>query len=87
MPRLMRSCAECSNELTRCIKILPRPRRKSSQDHGPEGKMVRLKGRVEEAVKIATLQPSGWTWQQIHCRAAANEKQNLLECDEVGLSL
>jgi hypothetical protein len=59
MPRLMRSCADRSNELTRCIKILPRRRRKSSQDHGAKGKMVRLKGRVEEALKIATLPSPG----------------------------
>jgi hypothetical protein len=40
-------------------KILPRRRKKSSQDHGAKGKMVRLKRRVEEAVKIATLPSPG----------------------------
>jgi hypothetical protein len=45
MPRLMRSCAERSNELTRCIEeILSRRRKRPSQDHGAKGKNGPPKG-------------------------------------------
>jgi hypothetical protein len=83
MPRLIWAGAERSNELTRCIeKILSHRRRKSSQDHGAKRKMVRLKGRVEVAAKIATSPSPGSGPAAVLLRDAPSNGQILLFQDQ-----